>query len=156
VTAIAYVRGDATNPLGPRNKIICHCCNDRGRWGKGFVLALSKKWPAPEAEYRRWFRERTGFGLGEVQMVQVESRVWVANMIGQHGTRRGSGGPPIRYRALALCLNKLALEAAVRSASVHMPRIGCGLAGGRWDLVEPLITASLAAASIPVTVYDVA
>jgi O-acetyl-ADP-ribose deacetylase (regulator of RNase III) len=154
VTAISYVRGDATHPLGRGNKIICHCCNDRGRWGKGFVLALSKKWAEPEEDYRRWYRERDGFRLGEVRLVRVEPRVWVANMIGQHGTRRGSGGPPVRYPALGQCLDKLAVEAAAHSASVHMPRIGCGLAGGRWELVEPLICASLVRASIPVTVYE--
>ncbi|MFD7653779.1 hypothetical protein ACFV4N_07340 [Actinosynnema sp. NPDC059797] len=36
-----------------------------------------------------------------------------------------------------------------------MPRIGCGLAGGRWDLVEPLVTGELTDHGIPVTVYDV-
>lgn len=35
-----------------------------------------------------------------------------------------------------------------------MPRIGCGLAGGRWDRIEPLIVATLSAAGIEVTVYD--
>jgi hypothetical protein len=40
------------------------------------------------------------------------------------------------------------------SASVHLPRIGCGLAGGRWELIEPLITATLCARDIATTVYD--
>ncbi|GGN44191.1 hypothetical protein GCM10012285_26520 [Streptomyces kronopolitis] len=39
-------------------------------------------------------------------------------------------------------------------ASVHMPRIGCGLAGGVWSRVEPLISVRLARGGIPVTVYD--
>jgi hypothetical protein len=33
-----------------------------------------------------------------------------------------------------------------------MPRIGCGLAKGDWDQVEPLIQESLG--DIPVYVYD--
>src|SRR3954453_10846080 len=136
MTAITYLKGDATNPLAAGNKIICHCCNDLGRWGKGFVLALSKKWPGPEAEYRRWHREGTNFALGEVQLVEVGPCLWVANMVGQHGIRAGSSGPPIRYDALRRCLEKVAAEAARRSASVHMPRIGCGLAGGEWERVE--------------------
>ncbi len=41
---INYVKGDATAPIGIGNKIIVHICNDIGRWGKGFVMALSKKW----------------------------------------------------------------------------------------------------------------
>jgi hypothetical protein len=35
-----------------------------------------------------------------------------------------------------------------------MPRIGCGLAGGRWDQIEHLIAEELSAGDIPVTVYD--
>jgi len=39
-------------------------------------------------------------------------------------------------------------------ASVHMPRIGCGLAGGTWDQFQPLIEETLLAANIPVFIYD--
>lgn len=153
---IRYVRGDATTPLGKDPKVVAHVCNDRGGWGKGFVLAVSRRWPEPEAAYRRWHRERArnGFGLGAVQIVQVERLVWVANMVGQHGIRPGSEGPPVRYEAIDAALGVLAARAAELAASVHMPRIGCGLAGGRWERVEPLVAARLVAAEVAVTVYD--
>jgi hypothetical protein len=48
----------------------------------------------------------------------------------------------------------LAVRAAELGASVHMPRIGCGLAGGRWERIEPLITRRLSEHGIAVTVYD--
>jgi hypothetical protein len=35
-----------------------------------------------------------------------------------------------------------------------MPRIGCGLAGGTWSRIEPLITERLVKHGIAVTVYD--
>ena len=35
-----------------------------------------------------------------------------------------------------------------------MPRIGCGLAGGTWDKIEPLIQSNLSDKEIAVTVYD--
>lgn len=154
MTSIQYVKGDATNPLGGGTKIICHCCNDVGKWGKGFVLALSKKWPEPEEAYRRWYRERDGFALGEIQLVQVAPDIRVANMIGQHGVHEGSSGPPIRYDAIRTCLGKLAAEAVKLAASIHMPRIGCGLAGGKWERIEPLIEETLCQADLAVTVYD--
>ncbi|MBV9509840.1 MAG: Appr-1-p processing protein, partial [Caulobacteraceae bacterium] len=56
--AITYLKGDATQPTGKGNKIIAHICNDLGGWGKGFVLALSKRWPQPEAAFRQWYRDR--------------------------------------------------------------------------------------------------
>ena len=37
---------------------------------------------------------------------------------------------------------------------VHMPRIGCGLAGGSWDRIEPLIVESLTVRGIETFVYD--
>ncbi|HWA29063.1 MAG TPA: hypothetical protein VG734_25660 [Lacunisphaera sp.] len=37
-----------------------------------------------------------------------------------------------------------------------MPRIGCGLAGGKWDMVEPIVVDELAALGVNVTVYDLA
>ncbi|MBK3580350.1 Appr-1-p processing protein [Streptomyces sp. MBT65] len=153
---INYVRGDATVPSVKGVKVIAHVCNDIGGWGKGFVLAVSRRWPEPEKEYRAWHRGRAanGFGLGAVQFVRVERYVWVANMIGQRGTRTGSKGVPVRYEAIDTALGLLADRAAELGASVHMPRIGCGLAGGKWSRVEPLVTERLVRRGIAVTVYD--
>ncbi|XXU05921.1 hypothetical protein WMF40_38440 [Sorangium sp. So ce854] len=52
MNVIDYRTGDATEPAGAGPRIICHVCNDIGGWGRGFVVALSKKWPEPEARYR--------------------------------------------------------------------------------------------------------
>jgi O-acetyl-ADP-ribose deacetylase (regulator of RNase III) len=157
MTGITYVQGDATSPRGKGVKIIAHVCNDLGGWGKGFVLAVSRRWSGPEAAYRRWHRERSGndFGLGAAQFVQVEPYVWVANLVGQRGTRTGrSSGVPVRYEAIDAALGLLADRAVELGASVHMPRIGCGLAGGSWARVEPLVVRRLVERGIPVTVYD--
>lgn len=153
---ITYLKGDATSPQVDGAKVICHVCNDIGGWGKGFVLALSKRWEEPEAKYRQWHAAGNdgGFGLGAVQFVQVEPDTWVANMVGQRGIKRASSGPPIRYEAVAACLAQVAAKAQDLGASVHMPRIGCGLAGGEWSQVEPLIERHLVAAGVPVIVYD--
>jgi O-acetyl-ADP-ribose deacetylase (regulator of RNase III) len=156
MTGITYVRGDATAPQGKGVKLIAHVCNDLGGWGKGFVVAVSRRWPEPEKAYRRWHRERArnDFGLGAVQFVPVGPYVWVANMVGQRGMRTGSKGVPVRYEAIDTGLGAVAGKAAELGASVHMPRIGCGLAGGTWSRVEPLVRARLVEQGIPVTVYD--
>lgn len=152
--SISYHRGDATAPPRHGNRIIAHVCNDLGRWGKGFVLALSRRWTEPEQRYREWHAAGDGFCLGALQLVQVEPALWVANMVGQKGLRATAEGPPIRYRALEQALARLANEARGLEASVHMPRIGCGLAGGRWEEVEPLLERTLVAAGVAVHVYD--
>jgi len=156
MSEIVHVRGDATVPSVKGVKMIAHVCNDIGGWGKGFVVALSRRWPEPEAAYRAWHRDRAAndFGLGAAQFVQVERYVWVANLVGQRGIRTGSKGVPVRYEAIDAALAELADKALELGASVHMPRIGCGLAGGKWSRVEPLIIERLVERGVSVTVYD--
>ena len=176
-SSIRYLTGDATAPEGPR-AVIAHVCNDAGGWGAGFVKAISARWAEPEAAYRRWHRAGTGFELGATQLVVVpptrsvqrpleynehadaervdderdhDEGLWVANMVAQHGYTR-PGAPAIRYDALAACLGQLAQLAGELGASVHMPRLGCGLAGGHWGRVGPIVEEKLA--GLDVVVYD--
>jgi O-acetyl-ADP-ribose deacetylase (regulator of RNase III) len=153
---ITYKTGDATNPLAEGPKIIVHVCNDVGGWGRGFVVAISERWPEPERRYRAWHRgeETQLFALGEVQFVQVAEDLRVANLIGQRDVRSVNGIPPVRYEAIRKGLKRVALEARRLGASVHMPRIGCGLAGGKWGMVSQIVEQELANAGVPVTVYD--
>lgn len=152
--AIEYRRGDATCPEGAGPKIIAHVCNDAGKWGAGFVLAVSRRWKSPEQEYRRSFANGRGLHLGEVQFVPVNQDVTVANMVAQRGTRRRGGVPPIRYDALRAALTEVARFALAHGASVHMPRIGSGLAGGNWEDISAMIAETLGPKGVPVTVYD--
>ena len=151
-----YQAGDATRPASNGGKIIVHICNDAGGWGKGFVVALSRRWPEPEQRYRAWWRreETPAFTLGQAQFVQVADELWVANLIGQHGMGVRDGVPPVRYEAIREGLRFVATKAKELCASVHMPRIGCGLAGGKWEEVERILKDELIAAGVPVTVYD--
>jgi hypothetical protein len=119
-------------------------------------LPSRARWSLPESEYRRWYaeRDRNDFRLGEVQLVRVEPELFVANLIGQHGLRRSGGRPPIRYDSVGAGLAKVRNHAMAGAASVHMPRIGCGLAGGKWEEIEPIVERELTAHGVEVTVYD--
>jgi O-acetyl-ADP-ribose deacetylase (regulator of RNase III) len=149
---ITYIQGDATQPIGEGNKIIAHICNDIGAWGKGFVLAISKRWKKPAAEFKQWYASGENFALSQVQFVQVAPDLWIANIVGQHKLKPIDGIPPVRYEAIKEGLAKTAAFAKEQQATVHMPRIGCGLAGGTWENIEPLIQETLK--GVDVTVYD--
>lgn len=155
---IKYVIGDATNPIGDGKKIIVHICNDLGGWGKGFVLAISKRWSAPEQAYRSLRNTLAAYCLGKVQLVDVTDDIVVANMIAQRGsiTHRSVNDiknniPPIRYGAVRACLAQVNDYAYKNNCTIHMPRIGCGLAGGNWSEIENIIEDVL---SVDVYVYD--
>ena len=152
---IHYLKADATVPQAEGNIVIAHICNDIGAWGKGFVLALSKRWKYPEKQYKQWYKEGEKFALGEVQFVSVEEKIWVANLIGQHNIYKDENGdPPIRYEAVKRGLQIIADFAYEINAKVQMPRIGCGLAGGSWDRIEKLIRQTLLRKNIEVFVCD--
>ena len=155
MSKIEYTTADATQPKGDGNKIIVHVCNNIGGWGRGFVLALSARWSEPKSSYQCWHAEQNEpFELGQVQFVIVDQGLWVANMIGQEGIHPKNGVPPVRYEAIKQGLGRVSTFATENSASVHMPRIGCGLAGGQWPKVEQAIAQTLIKDEIDVTVYD--
>lgn len=145
---INYLIGDATSPVGDGKKIIVHVCNDIGAWGAGFVLAISKKWSYPE----QFYRARQHYILGHADVLQVEEDIYVANMIAQHNVRPDSKGvPPIRYGAVRSALAQVNDIAYKMGATLHMPRIGCGLAGGKWEEIEAIVQDVM---SVDVYVYD--
>lgn len=155
---IAYVIGDASAPPYDGAAVIVHICNDLGKWGRGFVLAISRRYPEAERAYRDWYAGKTDleFGLGQVQFLLVAPNLWVANLIGQHGIRSSRNAVPVRYDAIRKGLQCVGEFAREHHASVHMPRIGCGLAGGTWEAIEPIIQDELIGSNLAVTVYDFA
>jgi len=151
-----YIKGDATKPIGTGNRIITHCCNNLGFWNAGFVKALSRRWSTPERAYRSWAagNERLPFALGNVQFVKVETGLCVANLIGQSGISSQRRTPPIRYDAIRKGLTAVRELALTHNASIHMPRMGAGLARGDWNQVAQIIESELCNHGLRVTVYD--
>lgn len=147
-----YLIGDAIEPLRVP-ALVCHCNNDSGGWGRGFVVALSQKYPEAEKRYRSWFA--TGSPkLGDVQFVQVTPLITIANMIAQHGTKWEGEIPPIRYDAMEECLKK-AYEKALRdNLTVSCPRLGSVLAGGDWNTIESILKRTMTVDTYVYTLKD--
>jgi len=168
--AIHYIEGDATCPRYAdlyKLNVIVHCCNDQGGWGSGFVVALSKKWKTPEQNYRSIPKDQLILGDVSLSVVSTAPPIVVANLIGQHGVGNDGPIPPIRYEALRkgfrTLVHKFDEHGFVGASggpmvgslvSIHMPRIGSGLAGGDWALIEPLIESTFIKADIDTYVYS--
>lgn len=153
---ITYKTGDALDFSDiKQNAIIAHVCNDIGGWGRGFVVSVSQKCPVVEHAYRAWSKGQWDcdftFKLGNTQFVQTHSDIWFANMVAQHDIKTIDGIQPIRYDALSKCLVDVNKFAIANNAVIRMPRIGCGLAGGSWSVVEALINNNI---TVDVVVYD--
>lgn len=153
---ITYLTGSALEPRGTGPKVIAHIVNNKtANWGgKGISVAIKRKWPQSQAAYKSWFGAKSASQLlGEVHTTPLAEGVHLASLIAQVGYGPSSN-PRVRYEALRKCLTILAKRCEELEASLHIPRIGCGEAGGRWDVVRDLILSTVAEAKIPVTVYD--
>ncbi len=151
---IEQLVGDATSPQIAGTGVIAHIVNDKTpNWGAGFGLKLAKRWPEAQREFRRWaLSDKRNLRLGETRATRLTDDLYAFHMVAQRGYKQGPR-PLIRYQALDVCLRRLAEFATQRSASVHMPFIGTGYAGGKWPVIEELIREHLATAGVPVTVY---
>ena len=152
---IRYVHGNALEPRGEAPKVICQLVNDRARrWGGGIARQTARKYPEAELRFSGWisdisFEKR----LGEVHFAQAEEDVFVSSLVAQAGFG-SSNKPRIRYRALGEALVKVANFAVEKRASVHMPRLGTGAAGGNWNMIKDMIDEIFTDAGLEVTIYD--
>lgn len=152
--AITYVVGDATKPRGKGHKIIAHIANDASKkWGRGFGKVISREWPKLQTSFVKWAFNPDNHKLGKSHSFQISEDLNIFSMVAQRGFAK-SVYPKIHYGHLAKCLESLAIEAQKKSASVHMPRIGTGFAGGDWKIINELIYEHLIKEGVAVTVYD--
>jgi len=154
---LKYLLGDATDPI-KKPAIIAHVCNDIGLMGSGFVVPLYTKNPKVKSEYVRWYRDtqeglaKPPLRLGEVQVLEFQKDVLVANMIAQQETIR-TNRHPLKYEALDTCLLSVYEKAVSSGLSVHMPRIGAERAGGTWSEIEKVILKVIAKFPVESYVY---
>jgi Zn-dependent peptidase ImmA (M78 family)/O-acetyl-ADP-ribose deacetylase (regulator of RNase III) len=152
---IKYVNGNAIEPRGSDQKLIVQVVNDKAMiWGAGFSKQIRQKWPRAQAEFKDWVLSRSQeFKLGGAHVVRVDDTTTVASLIAQRGFGPADH-PRIRYNALSDSLQRVGEFAFHTGASVHMPRIGSGLAGGSWEVVEEIVEETLCQQGLKVTVYD--
>jgi Zn-dependent peptidase ImmA (M78 family)/O-acetyl-ADP-ribose deacetylase (regulator of RNase III) len=152
---IKYVTGDALSPRGPGTKILCQLVNDRAKkWGGGVARKSAKIFPAAEASFSAWIEQIPNeHRLGAVHEYVISPDLILASIVGQSGF--GSGTTPrIRYAAVETALRRIASLATDIGASVHMPKIGTGAAGGQWTTVEDIVEQVLVKSGLQVSVYD--
>ena len=152
---IRYLRGDVTEPRGRDSRIVAHIVNDKAStWGAGAALAIARRWPSAHSDFKNWsIARREEFDLGVIHEFRISGNLWIVSMVAQHGYGE-SLKPRIRYAALRACLRELSKFAYENHATVHMPRIGTGFAGGNWEVIENLVIETLISRGVKVLVYD--
>lgn len=143
---VVFERGDifATDGIAA----FAHGCNCAGAMGKGIAVLFREKWPAMYDEYRRRCLSRE-FQLGDVFIWESQGDT-VFNLATQASWRSKAQIDAVQG-SLALMIR----EAEARHVeAIAMPRIGAGLGGLDWSLVQPVIEALGAKTRVKLRVCD--
>src|SRR5205809_3784720 len=83
--SIRYLIGDASEPRGNGLRIIAHVVNDKtSNWGRGFALAVARKWPSVATEFQEWATSNKGnLSLGKSHLSEVTENLGIFHMIAQ-------------------------------------------------------------------------
>jgi len=132
---INYIKGDL---LSVTSGIIMHGCNAQGVMGSGVALAVRQKYPKAYEKYKEEI-QRGFLGLGDLQLVEVQENLFIANAITQEFYGRDKK-VYVSYEAINSCFETLfTLANAIGHSVLSIPKIGAGLGGGDWDMVLEVI-----------------
>ena len=142
---IHYRQGDL---LTTNDEYIIHGVNCRGVMNAGLAKTIREKWPVVYCRYMEMIKrfnkddvpddER----LSSFQIVEISDPrnrpTHVINFFSQ--TTYGHNGRFVSYDALDEGLAALAVELRKRKVkSISIPKIGSGLGGGNWKVIEQII-----------------
>lgn len=139
--SVQIIRGDL---LEADADIICHQVNCQGVMGAGVAKQIADKWPYVKKEYVKFCNSKKLKQnlLGEVQLVaanggfQQEGDPLILNIFGQ--LYYGHDGVYTDYSALTKAFRKM--NQLYKGKTLAFPYgFGCGLAGGDWQDVEPML-----------------
>lgn len=133
---IEYKQG---NLLDVTQGIIVHGCNQQYVFGAGVALAVRQKYPKCYEQYKDPYER---LYLGRViwydhSDADESSELFIANAITQE--HYGTNKRHVNYAAIVGCFEEVFAKARAYDYDVHFPKIGAGLAGGDWDIIEQLI-----------------
>lgn len=129
------------NILNASENIIGHQVNCQGVMGAGLAKQIRKKYPEVFHNYSELVSNSKNKSdlLGKMQLVTCGENKWVANIFGQYSYGRENINYT-SYIALEDAMIYLRDFAIKHDLTVALPYgIGCGLAGGNWEVVEGMI-----------------
>lgn len=136
--------------------------------GSGLAEQVNKKWPGVASLYKKSHKTH-GLELGQIVALggiglpkeaarfvhevsnQLPPAVVFVNAMTQLHYGRDKNVQYADYDAIFEAFTKI-LPIARLGMTVNIPYIGCGLANGKWEAVEPIIESALG--DVPVIVWD--
>jgi O-acetyl-ADP-ribose deacetylase (regulator of RNase III) len=154
-----YIKGDL---LDTKDFFIAHCVNAQGAFGSGVAGALAKKYVPVKEKYCKWISdtqlssnnkdEYYDFIGGRVMFDETSDNLHcIAHIVGQ----KYYGADGFRYISYDWIYDGFMhfKDYIADQESFSIPFIGCGLAGGKWNIVKSIIEEVFSDKNVTVNVY---
>ncbi len=131
---MTIIEGDI---LAVSHGVICHQVNCKHVMGAGLAAAIRKKYPRHYEDYMS-----RAAHLGGLVFTQVNNDLYIVGVYGQQ--EYGRDKRYTDYDALEKGLIAVGTFAQSLGLPVYLPYgIGCGLAGGDWEIVKTIVDKAL-------------
>ena len=147
----AYINGHVNH--------IAHCCNCFNTMGGGIAKEIAQRLPeAQKVDSATVSGDSNKLGKLTFAMASIARPTdCVFNLYGQFGY--GTEKRQVRYNDLksALQIARLIIQSLGtedRTPVLGLPKLGCGLAGGDWEVVERIIKTAFLGSNIKVVIYE--
>lgn len=133
---ITYKTGNLFTTDAP---VIVHGCNCQGRMGSGIAKQIKENYPEAFDAYISPIV--TKLTLGNIIPASTGSK-FIINALTQD--RYGFDGKLYTdYDAVRTCMKKISRLLLPQKPVIAMPKIGCGLGGGDWNIISKIIEEEL-------------
>lgn len=139
-------------PTEGDNTFVVHGTNCQGVMGAGIAATIKKLYPGAFDLYQQQHKQTEGLVLGNFTAHRTKDGFWILNL----QTQENIGGVrACSYDAIDFGFRNIADAIDERNswlgrpienhtrAIIRFPLIGCGLGGGIWDIVGPIIDVAL-------------
>ena len=157
---IQYKVGDVIKALQDSEiDVLAHGVNCQNSFGRGVAGQIAKEYPIAKVSYHNFFLERTyrvdpeydGIEfLDKIDEVHVAGDKVILNCFTQQYCGYG-GKKYVSYDAIEACFKKALEYCKDENLKIGIPKIGAGLAGGSWNIIETIINEVFG--EYPITVY---
>ena len=167
---LKYVQGDLLKAAtSGRLNVIAHQANCFCKGRRGIAPLIFKTFPGSkfvddQTDVGGWYKMGDLSHAFNYAENSPDDPIWVFNLYGQYHFDQYSKDYGTRYWALGKALEKMAMVIETRKSLHHswtgsttlevgFPLIGCGLAGGDWEIVEEMIKYAFRNSNVNISIY---
>ena len=132
---VFYKKGDL---FESEADILCHGVNCKGAFGSGVAGQIAQKYPEVRAAYLEKHNQE-GWKLKDVQFVFLNNKKQTIANCATQNDYFPRNQVHSDYGAILACMDQVKAFAQQSNLSIAMPKIGAGLAGGDWYIIEAIL-----------------